>query len=179
MGQQISSHSGRRRLISEEDYLKAVEKNAFRPFDGWNYGYENRWENIASFTVWGLVTVGSLAVDWREALIVLGGSLWAQEKGNPLTRKKVEEDGTMGGGASWVHNIQAGYCLYHYWEKKPAKILVELAVAAEGAADAQAYYMGGYADDVHFEGLLEGVVAAWVLDKFVFKTKQPLFKVQY
>ena len=164
--------------MTESDYKARIEKHAWRPFGNYNYGYEERWENIASWTVWGAVTVGSLAVDWREALIVLGGSLWANEKGHPLV-KPSNEYHLRSSGASWVHNIQAGYCLYHYWEKKPAKIFVELAVAAEGAADATAVYMGGYADNVHFEGLLEGVVAAWVLDKFVFKTKQPLFKVQY
>ena len=79
-----------------------------------------------------------------------------------------------GGGASWVHNIQAGYCLYH-WYYDPAKILVELAVAAELSGDLTAAYMGNYADDVHMEGVVEGLVSAWILDKFVFKNKRPAF----
>ena len=169
MGQTIS-YDRRRRLAT----ISEIEANAWRPFGGYNYGYPNRWENISSWTIWALVTVGSLAVDWREALIVLGGSLWANEKGHPLTRKHVEDGGTLGSGASWVHNIQAGYCLYH-WYYDPAKILVELAVAAELSGDLTAAYIGNYADDVHAEGVVEGIVAAWILDKFVFNNKRPAF----
>ena len=201
MGQQISSHSGRRRLPeSSSDFMDKIhaddaarraemaqyrakwqaeeasnkiklKKLEFRPFGGYNYSYTHKWMRTASFTIWALVTLGSLAVDWREALAVLGGSLWAQEtiKNDPLAM-----------GASWVHNVQAGYCLYHYWMRNNRKLLVELAVAAEGAADLTSFFGPDRFDDwAHVEGLGEGLIAGFVLDKFVFKTKQPLFKVQY
>ena len=183
MGQQISS--SRRRLTGDlspfqlemaqaeieheqerAKYRAEVEKLAFRPFGGYNYSYPHKWMRDASFTVWALVTLGSLAVDWREALAVLGGSLWAQEtiKNYPHTM-----------GASWVHNVQAGYCLYHYYMHNNRKLLVELAVAAEGAGDLTAYFGPvDFADATHVEGLGEGLIAGFILD-YVFKKKQPLF----
>ena len=189
MGQQISYHSSRRRLPSayEIDRIHAeaahakvmakmhaeiagqdaeMEKLAFRPFGGFNYSYPKKWMRTSSFTIWALVTLGSLAVDWREALAVLGGSLWAQEtiKNYPHTA-----------GASWVHNVQAGYCFYHYWMHNNRKLFVELAVAAEGAGDLTAYFGPEDFDDwAHIEGLGEGLIAGFILD-YVFKKKQPLF----
>ena len=189
MGIQSSIHSGRRRLPSafEIERIRAeaahakvmsqlhaqiagqdanVEKLAFRPFGGYNYSYTEKWMRTSSFTIWALVTLGSLAVDWREALAVLGGSLWAQE-----TIKNSQYQM----GASWVHNVQAGYCLYHYWRHNNRKLLVELAVAAEGAGDLTAYFgPENFDDGAHVEGLGEGLIAGFILD-YVFKKKQPLF----
>ena len=180
MGQQISSQ---RRRLPEFDLaahereiaqMQAAherdkanrEKLAFRPFGGFNYSYPEKWMRTASFTIWALVTLGSLAVDWREALAVLGGSLWAQEtiKNEPYSS-----------GASWVHNVQAGYCFYHYWMHNNRKLFVELAVAAEASGDLAAYFgPEKFNDAVHVEGLGEGLIAGFILDKFV-KKKQPLF----
>ena len=77
-------------------------------------------------------------------------------------------------GASWVHNVQAGYCFYHYWMHNNRKLLVELAVAAEGSGDLAAYFgPEKFNDAVHVEGLGEGMIAGFILD-YVFKKKQPL-----
>ena len=100
------------------------------------------------------------------AAIVLSVSLFAQE--NRL------ETGMA--GASWVHNIQAGYCLYHYWFRNNKHMLVFLGTWAELIGDAVAFsgIMGSFNDAAHLEGLVEGLLAGYLLD-MVFKKKQPLF----
>ena len=168
MGQQVSTNR-RRRLV--EDYEVKIKELEFRPFGGWNYSYDEAYMKYCSFTIWALVTAGSLAVDWREAAIVLGGSLWGQET--------IKNKGQFGSGASWVHNIQAGYCLYHYAFKGNKKMLVFLGVLAEATGDIGAVIeeqMKGekmYAHDAHVEGVAIGLVAAFVLDK-MFTKKQPV-----
>ena len=113
----------------EVSFQEQLRKLEFKPFGGYNYSYSNTFDRNASFIIWTFVTAGSYAVDWREASIVLGLSLWAQE-----TIKKKE----YSSGASWVHNVQAGYCLYHYWAKNNKKMLVFLGVLAEAAATSAA-----------------------------------------
>ena len=145
----------------------------FKPFGGWNYSYGEKYQKYSSFTIWAFVTAGSLAVDWREAAIILGGSLWAQET--------IKNKGQWGSGASWVHNIQAGYCLYHYWFKNNKKMLVFLGVLAEAAGDIGAVieekmYGTNYSHYAHGEGLVIGLISAFLLDQ-MFKTKRAL--IQY
>ena len=157
MGQQFSQQTSRRRLGEKADY-------GWKPFgeDGWDYGYPEEWMRTSSFSIWALVTAGSFAVDWREAAVVLGGAVWAQEKRLPLTLDKENE----GKGASWVHNVQAGYCLYHYWVRGNKKMLVFLATLVELGADAVAWsgVWGKFDNAAHLEGLVEGFVVAFILD---------------
>ena len=165
MGQQLARH--RRRLGSVEDERRL----AFKPFGGWNYSYSEDYQRNCSFIIWAAVTAGSLAVDWREAALVLGGSLWAQEtvKNSPGSN-----------GASWVHNVQAGYLLYHVYFRNNRRLLPLLGVLAEAAGDVGAVvqeyvlkhdvHYGHYA---HAEGLAVGLVAGWLLDRG-FKKKVSL-----
>ena len=155
-------------------YAKRIadrERLAFRPFGGHNYSYPEEWMRTASFSVWALVTAGSLAVDWREAAIVLAVSLLAQEKGWPYTFHP--HPGAS--GASWVHNVQAGYCAYHLFFRGNKKWLVFLATWYELGANAVAFsgVWGRFADNAHLEGFVEGLASAFLLDKW-FKKKRPL-----
>ena len=165
MGQQLVK-SERRRLVESEE--KRLE---FIPFGGWNYSYDHEYMRNISFSIWALVTAGSLAVDWREAAIVLGASLYGQE-----TLKAQ----SWGDGASWVHNIQAGYCFYHYWGRNNTRFLVEAAALVEITADVMAkvqeWDTGGeirYSHYAHIEGFAIGMISGFILDK-IFTRKQPL-----
>ena len=156
--------------LAHEEVAKSL---AFRPFGGWNYGYGELYQNLSSWTIWAFVTSGSFAVDWREAAIVLGASMWAQE---------TIKNRSWGSGASWVHNIQAGYCFYHYWFRKNKRWPVFLGVLAEAAGDfgavieevARGKELGTqYSHKAHIEGFLEGMVAGFILDK-IFTKKHAL-----
>ena len=162
MGQQLARPS-RRRLGWEED----VERLAFKPFGGWNYSYSKDYMRNCSFIFWAAVTAGSLAVDWREAALVLGGSLWAQETIHAKS---------WGSGASWVHNVQAGYLLYHVYFRNNRRLLPLLGVLAEAAGDVgavlQEYVLQhdvNYSHYAHAEGLAVGLAAGWLLDRFIKK----------
>ena len=162
MGQQLARH--RRRLGSDEDERRL----AFKPFGGWNYSYSEDYQRNCSFIIWAAVTAGSLAVDWREAALVLGGSLWAQE-----TIRAVD---SWGNGASWVHNVQAGYLLYHVYFRNNRRLLPLLGVLAEAAGDVgavlQEYVLQhavNYSHYAHAEGLAVGLAAGWLLDRFIKK----------
>ena len=148
-----------------KDHIKG-KKIEFKPFGGWNYSYPEEWMRNSSFLIWALVTLGSLAVDWREAAIILGGSLWAQET--------IKNDGQWSSGASWVHNVQAGYCIYHWLYRGNKKFLVWLGSVAEISGDivAASEVWGEFADDAHVEGLIEGFAAGFVFDA-MFKKKRP------
>ena len=162
MGQQLARPS-RRRLGEEED----TERLAFKPFGGWNYSYPKEYMRNCSFIIWGAVTAGSLAVDWREAALVLGGSMWAQEN----------RTDSWGNGASWVHNIQAGYLVYHVYFRGNKRWLPFLGVLAEAVGDTgavlQEYVLKhdvSYSHYAHAEGLAIGLAAGWCLDR-VFRKK--------
>ena len=184
MGQTIFKPIGTRRRLWAEDqsavwptyedffqyvvkHLPNVDKIKFRPFGGWNYSYGEDWERTASFSIWVAVTVGSLAVDWREAAIVLGGALWAQETIQMKTR------GQRSMGASWVHNVQAGYLFYHMFIKGNKRWLVWLPGLYEGAADLVSWSQiwGEYADDAHGEGLVVGLISGYLLDQMFSKKR--------
>jgi len=191
MGIRTSFPSQRRRLTDEaggfetyEKWYEAIAKEfpqftkiEFRPFNGWNYSYTESWERDASFSIWAFVTLGSLGVDWREAAIVLGGSMWAQEtvKKNGWNAFKKSEKVWNTMGASWVHNVQAGYLFYHMIFRRNKRWLVWLAALYEGAADAICFseIWGKYDNYAHGEGLAFGLMSGFLLD-FVFKKKQPL-----
>ena len=173
MGQQIFKSAQtrtRRRLVEGETWQEALKRLEFRPFGGWNYSYEHEYMRNISFSIWALVTAGSLAVDWREAAFVLSAALYGQE---------TWKNDSWGSGASWVHNIQAGYCFYHYWGRNNPRFLVEAAALIEITADVMAkveeWDTGTeiYSHEAHIEGFTEGIMAGFLLDK-IFTKKRPL-----
>jgi len=177
----------RRRLVLGEPYEALMDtwlKNdpeaqrlAFRPFGGWNYSYDKSWMRNASFSQWVFATVATLGVDWREAAIVLGGSVLAQEtvkkKGFNLFKENKDVWLTM--GASWVFNVQLGYLVYHVLFKGNKRWLVWLASGYVGTANIVCFSQvwGKFSDYQHAEGFVVGIVAAFLLD-FVFKKREAL-----
>ena len=143
-----------------------LDRLAFRPFGDHNYSYPEEWMMASSWSVWAAVTLGSLQIDWREAAAVLGGSLWAQET--------IKYDKNIN-GASWVHNVQAGYCAYHYFVKNNTKTFVWFATRFEIGADLVAVsgITGKFYDYAHAEGFAIGLLTAFILDKIV-SNKKPL-----
>ena len=187
MGIVQAKHFRRRLVLGEKGYdefmdqwLKdypEAEKVAFRPFGGWNYSYDNAWSWTGSLIAWVFVTVGTLGVDWREAAILLGGSLWAQEtvKKNGLNLfKENYEDGWFTMGCSWVFNVQLGYLVYHVLFKGNKRWLVWLASGWVGAGNIYGLTTPDLVDnDAHAEGFVVGIAAAFLLD-FVFKKRKAL-----
>jgi len=186
MGIQTSVPSQRRRLTEEgESYEKwfeelvefdpKVKEIAFRPFGGYNYSYDEAWMRDASFSIWAFVTLGSIGVDWREAGIVLGGSLWAQETVKKDGWALWGKEGAHAMGASWVHNVQAGYLFYHMIFRRNKRWLVWLAALYEAGADIVCFteIWGKFSNQAHAEGLLFGLMSGFLLD-YVFKKKRPL-----
>ena len=150
---------------------KRIAELEWRPFGGWNYSYPEEWMRNTSWSIWASVTLGSLQVDWREAAIILGSALYCQENGIFLTMDSSEE----GMGASWVHNIQAGYLWYHYFVKRNRKTLVAIGTWMEIAGDvgSVSQIFGKYHDHAHLDGATTGFLAAFLLDK-LFRKKKPL-----
>ena len=180
MGQPLSllTKENRRRLVEEgltyeqwfDELAEAApeyKKLAVRPFGGYNYSYGEEWMRTASFSQWAAVTVGGLAVDWREGLGILAVSLAAQES------KWKKFPGHM--GASWVHNIQFGYLAYHVIFRRNYRLLVLLPALYEFCADLVAWskIWGPFDDYAHLEGAVIGIVTGFVLDQVV-KKKRPL-----
>ena len=177
MGQQVfkSAQTRTRRRLSEfDEYMAEVKRLEFKPFGGWNYSYDHAYMRNISFSIWALVTAGSLAVDWREAAFVLSAALYGQE---------TWKNDSWGSGASWVHNIQAGYCFYHYWGRNNPRFLVEAAALTEIIADVMCAVQEWdedleegeaiYSHYAHIEGFTIGIMAGFMLDK-LFTKKKPL-----
>ena len=107
------------------------------PFGGWNYGYKEDYQKISSWTIWALVTWGSFSESIPEAAALLGISMYAQENVDGSLFKTlggIEWDDTSS-GASWVHNIQAGYCFWHYFFRGKRTWPLALASWAEAAGN--------------------------------------------
>lgn len=190
MGQQLVKEQTRRRLHGKDP------RYDWRPFDGWNYGYGDLRDNTLSWSIWALVTLGSFQVDWREAAIILGASTYFQEKWgvnqlftDPSYRALSPEEKAKwnalyskpenkyhGGGSSWIHNIQAGYCFYHWFFRNNKKLFVRLGVLSEAIGDTVSVsgIMGKYDDRAHGEGLAIGIASAFILDN-VFSKKRALY----
>jgi hypothetical protein len=142
----------------------------FRPLGGWDYGYPNAWECFVSWTIWALVTWGSFSVDPYEAAGLLGATMYAQEQREWVEDYLVGDKG-MGGGASWVHNVQAGYCWYHHFVKGNKSFPLLLGSWAEVSADLAAVGVElydretyNYSHKAHWMGASEGMAVAYVLD---------------
>ena len=146
-----------------------AEKFGWKPFGFVDYGYDERYQTIASFIIWAAVTWGSISVDTLEGIAVLAGSLlWTEYN----TREKLNKGGDTrwGTGASWVHNVQAGYCWYHYFVKGQRQWPLFLGSWAEMAGDLGAVgeelYRGHpmYSHKAHYQGATIGMAAAFLLD---------------
>ena len=142
-----------------------------RPLGGWNYGYDEDYMCYSSWLIWALTTWGAVSNDYLEGLGLLAGAMylneqkWARET---LIHSEMEVK-TLGSGASWVHNVMAGYCWYHYYGKGKNSIPLRAASWAEIAGDLGAIVeetaMGTlYSHEAHYKGSMEGFAVAWALD---------------
>ena len=156
----------RRRLA--HGYNTPAEAYGWKPFGFVDYGYDEAYMTISSFIIWASVTWGSISVDMLEGIAVLAGSLlWTEYN----TRTHFGKGGVgWGTGASWVHNVQAGYCWYHYFVKGQRQWPLFLGSWAEMAGDLGAVgeelYRGYpmYSHKAHYEGATIGMAAAFLLD---------------
>jgi hypothetical protein len=151
-----------------------AEKWGWKPFGFADYGYQKFYQTGSSFTIWALVTLGSISVNPVHAILVLVGALVINEFS--IQR----HDGT---GASWVHNVQAGYCWYHHFIKGKTQLPLVLGSWAEiigdlGAIVEEMYQKKGimYNHKVHMTGAIEGFITAMLLDRFNFSAKPTLWK---
>ena len=188
---QVQIKEFRRRLVhgdfgTYEEFMEGwlaenpeAKRLAFRPFGGWNYSYDESWMRTASFSQWIFATAATLGVDWREAAIVLGGTLYYTEnyKKYGVRLFKENTDG-VGSGASWGYNLQAGYLAYHVLFKRNKRWLVWLVLGGGVVADVYAWLNDAGTEELdttnhyaHFEGFVVGLAAAYLLD-FVFKKKK-------
>lgn len=141
----------------------------WKPFDGWNYGYPEDYMTYSSWLIWALVTCGSISINPVEAGLVLAGSLFVQE--NPELHKLLISKERIGSGASYVHNVQAGYCWYHYFLKNKRSWPVFLGTWSEIAGDLGAVgeeILRGehvYGHQVHYNGALQGMALAFMFDR--------------
>ena len=83
----------------------------FKPFSDKDYGYNEMRHVVGSWAIWALVTYSSVKINTLDGLGVLAASLVINEKEWGLPDVK------QGNGASYAHNIQAGFCWYHYFLK--------------------------------------------------------------
>ena len=156
----------RRRLA--HGYDTPAEAFGWKPFGFVDYGYDHAYMTISSFIIWAAVTWGSISVDTLEGIAVLAGSLlWSEYN----TRKYFTAGGLgWGTGASWVHNVQAGYCWYHYFVKGQRQLPLFLGSWAEMAGDLGAVgeeLLRGqkmYSHKAHYEGATIGMTVAFLLD---------------
>jgi len=141
----------------------------WRPFGFWDYGYPEMYMVYGSWSIWAMVTWGSFFVDPLEAAAILGYGFYVQE--NPEKMLFMGRDKNhWGSGSSYVHNLQAGYCWYHYFIKGRREWPVFLGTWAEIAGDLAA--VGEevqkdaimYAHDAHYKAAFLGLIAGFVLD---------------
>lgn len=169
MGQQLSSE--RRRLTEADESREQIEQRieargsfpyTFKPFGGWNYGYTEMYQVLASWTIWAAVTYSSVKIDMYEGIGVTAASLLINEKGWGVT------DLPVGNGSSYAHNIQAGYCWYHYYiRNNPAGFWGSWAeVAGNLGAIGQELLEDSdlYSHAAHYRGASIGMTLAFLLD---------------
>jgi hypothetical protein len=143
-----------------------AEKHGWKPFGAHDYGYDELYQTVSSFTIWAAVTWGSFTIDPYEAAAILASAIYYSER-----KAKKPEAMVWGTGASWIHNVQAGYCWYHYYFKGRNEWPVFLGTWAEMAGDmgavAQEKWAGHrmYSHKAHREGLSIGFGTALLLDK--------------
>jgi hypothetical protein len=164
-----------KRIVDYDDFDDPVDGAMFRPLGGQDYGYEKDYQVVSSWFIWLLTTWGSISVDPLEGIGILALSMIAQEND---TFKKYFITDAMGTGASWVHNVQAGYCWYHYFIKKHKGLGLMLGTYAELVANlgavGQEIVEGKplYSHEAHVKGLVMGMVVARLLDAVRGKNKK-------
>ena len=154
--------------MSEEDRMK----NGFswKPFGGWDYGYPEMYMVYGSWSIWAMVTWGSFFIDPLEAAALLGAGFYLAEHPQMIPGMDRSDDVTWGAGSSYVHNLQAGYCWYHYFFKGRREWPVFMGTWSELAGDAWAVVEEMqeehpmYAHDAHYMGAFLGLASAWLLD---------------
>ena len=138
---------------------------SFKPFGGHEYGYPLTPEinDTLGHIMWALQTAGTLGVDWREALLVLGVALGLQE----TVFLPPPED--MSQGSSFVWNAQLGYLIVRMFRRFNGKLplWVKLVVGLGVVGDIWGYFH----NVAHGKGLAVGVAAAFFFD---FRQKRPL-----
>ena len=142
-----------------------IERYGWKPFGNYDYGYDKKERTAVSFSIWAFVTYGSFSVDPFEAALLLGNALYQVEK-----RDYVKQP--QGTGASWVHNIQAGYCWYHYFVKGNRTWPLFLGAWSELAVDVGVVALDEPAIDhkAHYEGASIGMGMAFLFDLLRRKT---------
>ena len=176
MGQTAATGSHRRLGWDDErgsyfDFQRDADGKGLiaKIFGKWNYGYAEDYQVLASWTIWALVTWGSFSVDPWEAAGLLASAFYAQENKDILEMLTFDEH-VWSGGSSWVHNVQAGYCWYHYFLKGNKSWPVFLGSWAEIAGDLGAIVEEKtkdrrmYAHDAHWKGGALGMAVAYLLD---------------
>ena len=181
MGQALANQSRRRLTWDTErgqwfDFEKHKDSLGMKAkiFGKWDYGYTKDYQLFSSWTIWALVTLGSFSVDPLEAAGLLLGGLYAQENEEVLKLLLFKEP-RWNKGSSYVHNIQGGYCWYHYFLKGNKSWPVFLGSWAEVAGDMGAVgeqYLRdeNYAHDMHWKGAGLGMAVAYLLD--IARTKR-------
>ena len=143
---------------------------SFKPFGGWDYGYPDYppINDTLGHLMWALQTAGTLGVDWREALLVLGVALGLQE----TVFLSPPED--MSQGSSFVWNAQLGFLLWRMlYGKVGLPPWVKLVVGLGVVGDIWGYFRTDVKINnvAHGRGLAVGVAAALLFD---FRKKRPL-----
>ena len=147
-----------------------TELYGWKPFGGADYGYPERSDLVISWTKWALVTWGSASVDIYEAVGLLAGAVALNEYEARKDKYK-GPDGENASGASFVHNIQGGYCSYHYFWKGqkqwPLWLGTWASVGGNMAAIAKEIKEGErmYSHKAHAVGHSIGFVVALLLDR--------------
>ena len=134
----------------------------FKPFGGKEYSYTELYQIALSWTIWALVTYSSVKINTLEGIGVTAASLAMNEKSWGL------EGIPVGGGASYAHNIQAGYCWYHYFVKGNqngfwgawAELIGNLGCVGQEFLENKSLY----SHIAHYRGATYGMSIAFVLD---------------
>ena len=140
----------------------------FRPFLGKNYGYGMNYMTISSYLIWGLQTYGNFTLGWAEFLVPLIFAFVVEE--NKSIKKLILPYADWGNGASYVHNVQAGVNMFHYYLKSERTWPLILGVLSETTGDLGAIVeelvrdQDMYSHYAHWNGLAHGVFLAFLMD---------------
>ena len=144
---------------------------SFKPFGGHEYGYPDYpdLDSKRGHLMWAVITAGTLGVDWREALLVLGTGLGLQET------VVLPPPENMSQGSSFVWNAQLGYLIVRMFRRfnGTMPLWVKLVIGLGVAGDIWGYSRTDVKINnvAHGQGLIVGVVSAYLFD---FRQKKPL-----